>query len=301
MATTHIATRSRRRRRTRDLAGLGFVTPFLAVLTISLLLPVGYAVYLSFQQTRLVGGTTFVGLDNYLRVLADPQFHSAMLNVTIFMLIQVPAMLLIAALAALALDSGRLYLASTFRVVLFLPHAVPSVVIALMWGFMYGVNYGLVGNANSFFGLELSNPLTGATLYPAIANVITWEYAGYNMLILYSALTAIPRDLYEAAEIDGASRLRVAWSIKVPAMRGAFIVALMFSVIGTLQLFNSVSVLKDVGSNSITTYFSPNLYAFSLSFAGQQLNYAAALSIVVGVVTALAAFLVRFGEEKSHR
>jgi multiple sugar transport system permease protein len=281
------------RRGRRSWAGWGFLTPFLVVFLFALVAPVVYAIYLSVFQEKMVGGTSFVGLDNYVAALHDPQFYSALWRVVLFLIVQVPIMLALSAFAALAIDSARLHFKALFRISLFIPYAVPSVVAALMWGFMYGTGFGLIGNLNSFFKIQLPDPLSGAWALVAIGNISTWEFIGYNMLIMYSALQVIPRDLYEAAEIDGAGSFKVIKAIKLPAMRSAFVVALIFSVIGSFQLFNEPNVLKTLAPNTFTTNFTPNMYAFNLSFSGQQFNYAAAIAIIMGILTMVVAYIVQ--------
>jgi multiple sugar transport system permease protein len=279
--------------RRRSWAGWKFVGPFMLVFALVFLAPIGYSIYLSLFRDRLIGGTSFVGLDNYTQALQDSQFWSGLGRVALFLAVQVPIMLGIALLVALALDSGRLHGRNFFRISIFLPYAVPAVVATLMWGFMYGDRFGLVANINDAFGVSLPNPLSPGLVLASIGNIVTWEFVGYNMLIFYSALHVIPRSLYEAAEIDGASQLRVVTSIKIPAIRGALVIATIFSIIGSFQLFNEPSILKPLAPNAITTYFTPNLYTFSLSFSGQQHNYAATVAIVMGVVTMIIAYVVQ--------
>lgn len=273
--------------------GWGFLAPFMIVFALVFLAPIAYSLYLSFFHDRMVGGNTFVGLDNYQRAMADPQFWSALGRVALFLVVQVPIMLGIALLVALALDSGRLYGKNFFRISIFLPYAVPAVVAALMWGFMYGSRFGLVGNINDAFGISLPNPLSPDLVLASIGNIVTWEFIGYNMLIFYSALRVIPHSLYEAAQIDGAGQLRVIASIKLPAIRGALVIATIFSIIGSFQLFNEPSILQHLAPNAITTYFTPNLYTFSLSFAAQQHNYAATIAILMGLITMVIAYAVQ--------
>lgn len=263
------------------------------VFALVFLAPIAYSIYLSLFRDRLIGGTSFVGLDNYAQALQDSQFWSGLGRVAVFLAVQVPIMLGIALLVALALDSGRLHGRNFFRISIFLPYAVPAVVATLMWGFMYGDRFGLVANINDALGVSLPNPLSPGLVLASIGNIVTWEFVGYNMLIFYSALHVIPRSLYEAAEIDGASQLRVVTSIKIPAIRGALVIATIFSIIGSFQLFNEPSILKPLAPNAITTYFTPNLYTFSLSFSGQQHNYAATVAIVMGVVTMIIAYVVQ--------
>lgn len=273
--------------------GWAFVGPFMLVFVLVFIAPVLYAFYLSLFQNQMVGGDKFVGGANYLQALADPQFWDSVVRVLVFLVIQVPIMLFLALFAALALDSGRLRAPSFFRISVFLPYAVPAVVATLMWGFIYGPRFGLFGSINDFFGLDLPEPLSTSWVLAAIGNINTWEFTGYNMLIFYSALKVIPADLYEAANLDGAGPLRVIRSIKLPSIRGAIGIAGIFSVIGSFQLFNEPNILKALAPNSISSYFTPNMYAFNLSFAGQQFNYAAAISIIMGVLTVVVAYLVQ--------
>ncbi|MEO3754095.1 sugar ABC transporter permease [Streptomyces sp. B6B3] len=284
---------SRRASRRRAWVGWGFIGPFMAVFGLVFLAPIAYSIYLSLYRDQLIGGTQYVGLENYQDVLDDAKFWEGLVRVGLFLCVQVPIMLGIAMLVALAVDSGRLYGKSFFRITIFLPYAVPAVVAALMWGFMYGTRFGLVGNINDAFDIELPNPLSAGLVLASIGNIVTWEFVGYNMLIFYSALRVIPHTLYEAAEIDGASQFRVVTAIKLPALRGALVIATIFSIIGSFQLFNEPSILQNLAPNTITTEFTPNLYAYSLAFNGQQHNYAATVAIVMGLVTMIIAYVVQ--------
>ncbi|MFJ4685532.1 carbohydrate ABC transporter permease [Streptomyces sp. NPDC091377] len=301
-ATPPPRSRPRRGLRKEAWAGWGFAGPFVAVFALVFLAPIGYAIYLSLFQDRLIGGTSFVGLDNYREALTDPRFWDGLFRVSLFLVIQVPVMLGIALLAALAIDSGRLYGKSFFRVAIFLPYAVPAVVASLLWGFMYGTRFGLVGNINDAFGVTLPDPLDPSLVLASIGNIVTWEFVGYNMLIFYSALKVVPRSLYEAAAIDGAGEWRIVTSVKLPAIRGALLIATIFSIIGSYQLFNEPSILQKLAPNAITTDFTPNLYTYSLSFSGQQHNYAATVAMVMGVITAVVAYAVQLrGMRKAER
>jgi len=279
--------------RQRSWVGWRFTGPFMAVFALVFLAPIGYSIYLSVFRTRLIGGTTFVGLGNFTDALADPQFWSGFGRVALFLVVQVPIMLFVALLVALAVDSGRLHGAAFFRIAIFLPYAVPAVVATLMWGFLYGTRFGLVGNLDDLLGVTLPDPLSPQLILASIGNIVTWEFAGYNMLILYSALRVVDPALYEAAAIDGAGQLRIVRAIKLPALRGPLLIATVFSIIGSFQLFTEPTILKTVAPNSITTYFTPNLYAYSLSFSGQRYNYAATVAIVMGLLTMIIAYAVQ--------
>jgi multiple sugar transport system permease protein len=278
----------------RDTKGWIFVGPFLAVFALTFLAPIGYAIYLSlFREQAFFGGNEFVGLANYADAIADSKFWESFFRVLMFLVVQVPVMLVLALLAALAIDSARLHGASFFRIVIFLPYAVPGVVAVLMWGFIYGNNFGLAADLNKLLGSTAIQPLSAHWMLPSIANIVTWEFVGYNMLIFYSALRTVPEELYEAAAIDGAGAWRTVRAVKLPALRGAVVIATIFSIIGSFQLFNEPNILRTLAPNVITTYYTPNMYAYNLSFAGQQFNYSATVAIVMGVITAVIAYVVQ--------
>jgi multiple sugar transport system permease protein len=300
-ATTGPVRPAGRRRTRRDWRGWAFVAPFMVVFAAMIVAPVVYALYLSLFRQQLIGGNAFVGLGNYLAVFQDDKFWASLGRVTIFLVVQVPIMLVLSLVAALALDSARLHGAGFFRIALFLPYAVPGVVAALIWGFIYGDQFGLTASLNQLLGTGLQ-PLSGPWVLASIGNIVTWEFMGYNMLIFYAALRVIPTELYEAAEIDGAGAFRTVFSIKLPAIRGALVIATIFSIIGSFQLFNEPNLLKQLAPNAISSYFTPNMYAYNLSFAGQQFNYAATVAIVMGVVTAVIAYVVQLrGTRKEAR
>src|SRR4051812_5702469 len=136
----------RARKARRSWVGWGFLAPFAAIFALVFIAPIVYSIYLSLYRKQLIGGNHFVGLDNYVQALQDSAFWHSFGRVALFLVVQVPIMLLLALLIALAIDSGRLHGSSFFRIAIFLPYAVPAVVASLMWGFMYGDRFGLIGN-----------------------------------------------------------------------------------------------------------------------------------------------------------
>jgi multiple sugar transport system permease protein len=265
-------------------AGAMFVAPFLALFLLLFLTPLGYAAYLSLFQHKLIGGTAFVGLDNYVKAVTDPLFLRGVLRVATFFVVQVPVMLVLALVFALALDSGLMRLARVVRLGIFVPYAVPSVVAALMWGYLYGPDYGPFAQLGRLLRLPVPDFLGDGTMLGSLANVVTWEFVGYNMIILYAALRTISPELYEAAAVDGAGAWRIAWSVKLPALRPALVLTLLFSVIGSFQLFNEPKLLQPLAPDVIDSAYTANLYAYSLAFTGQQVNYAATVSFLLGLV-----------------
>jgi multiple sugar transport system permease protein len=274
--------------------GYLFVAPFLVLFAALFVAPLLYAAYLSLFKDRLVGGTSFVGLANYSRALGDDQLIGGILRVARFFLLQVPVMLALALLAALAIDSGLLRLSKAFRLAIFVPYAVPSVVATLMWGYLYGPDYGPFAQLADKLGAATPRFLTADHMLGSLANIVTWEFTGYNMIILYAALRSVPHELYEAAAMDGAGSWRIAWSIKIPALRPALLLCVLFSVIGSFQLFAEPNLIQRLAPNVINSSYTPNLYTYSLAFTSQDVNYAAAVSFLLGLVIVAASCLVLF-------
>lgn len=286
--------RGPRMRTQREWVGLAFCLPYALVFVFGTIVPMIYALYLGFFKEQMLGGTSFVGFANYLKALADSVLWEGFGRVGLYFLIQTPLMLILSLVAALILDSQRLTHIAVPRILLFIPYAVPGVIAAMMWGYIYGDDYGLVGQLFTALGQTPPNLLSQQFVLFAIANIQTWCWMGYNMLIFYSALRVIPEELYESARIDGASELRIAWSVKVPQISGAIMMALLFSIIGSFQLFNEPNILRQLAPESISSHFTPNMYAYNLSFTGQNMNYAAAVSLIVGVITMALVALVKW-------
>ena len=294
-------TRGTGMRRREERAGYLFVLPFMIVFATLLVVPLVYSGWLSLFREQLIGGTSFVGLANYTRALQDATFLSGLLRMGQFLVIQVPIMLGLALLFALILDSGRLRMQRLVRLSIFIPYAVPGVIAALMWGYLYGRDFGPFAQGARALDWPAPNFLTHETMPYSIMNILTWSFVGYNMIILYAALRSIPTELYEAARVDGAGELRVAWSIKIPAIRPALLLTAIFSVIGTFQLFNEPNILRTIAPNVIGAGYTPNLYAYNVAFVGRETNYAAAIAFLLGIVIMAVSYAVQLTAVRKER
>jgi multiple sugar transport system permease protein len=168
---------------------------------------------------------------------------------------------------------------------------VASVVGALIWGYLYGPVFGPFAQVANMLDVPAPNFLSRQAMPFSIANIVTWEFLGYNMVIFYTALKAIPSDLSEAALMDGATPWQFARSIQLPLLRPTILLTIIFSINGTLQLFNEPFLMRALAPNVINSSYTPNLYAYSLTTANQQYNYAAAVSFILGAVIAGAAYV----------
>src|SRR6266568_5000918 len=185
-----------------------------------------------------------------------------------------------------------------FRLGFFLPYAIPTVVSALLWGYLYGPSFGLFAQLANAFHFPVPGFLTEAGILPSIGNIVTWQYTGYNMIVMYAALQAIPSELYEAGRVDGATGLSVALYIKVPLIVPAIVLTCIFSIIGTLQLFTEPQIMSTLASNLIQDHYTPNLYAYTLAFTNQQYNYSAAVSFALGAVVFVCSYIFMFATNR---
>lgn len=304
MATERAKNTEKRRtsvsKRKQHRAAYLFVSPFFVVFVTMLIVPLFYSGYLSFFATRIVGGVSFVGFDNYAHAFMDPRFFWGLSRVALVLLIQMPIMLGLALFFALALDSGRVRGGKALRLLIFLPHAVPGVVATLIWGYLYGQDFGPIAQLFRALGVNAPNLLSQGNVLGSIMNIVTWEYVGYNMIIMYSALRAIPTEQFEAAEIDGAGQWRVAWNIKIPAIRPAILLTVIFSVIGSFQLFNEPSLLHNIAPNAIDNSFTPNYYAYNLAFVNMDINYASAVAFLLGITIMIVSYVVQLSTQKGQ-
>jgi multiple sugar transport system permease protein len=287
-------------RRRQHRAAYILVMPFFVVFVAMIIVPLGYAGYLSFFREQLVGGVSFAGFDNYTRAFQDKAFLSGVARMALFLVVQVPIMLVASLFFALALDSGMVRLSRFVRLGIFIPYAVPAVVATLMWGYLYGPDFGPFAQLAELVGLPAPPFLAPGTVLFSIINVVNWEFIGYNMIIIYAALRSIPPELYEAGRVDGASEPRIAWSIKIPAVRPALILTIIFSVIGSFQLFVEPNLLRTLAPNAITSSYTPNLYAYTLAFVNQDANYAAAIAFLLGLVIMALSYVVQLWNQRKE-
>lgn len=249
--------------------------------------PIGLAAIESLTVTTSSGlglgeaTTKFAGATHYQAVLSDPGILAGFGRVLLIGLIQVPTMLILATIMALFFDSGMVKLRAFFQTSAFLPHAIPGVVSALLWSALYLPQVSPIVRGLEALSINADFLGSNVVLF-SIMNMTTWEWTGYNMIILYTALQSIPREVLESAEVDGASRIKTALQIKLPLIVPGLVVTTMFSIIGSLQQFAAPMVLRAI-TNSVDSRFTPNLAVYSLAAEGSQ-GQASALSLVIAAL-----------------
>jgi multiple sugar transport system permease protein len=276
-----------------------FLAPFLSVFVAFYLAPVVYAIYLSvFIKKRTGLGPAkeiFGGLANYARAVQDADFLSGLKNMFLFGIVQIPVMLGLAILLALLLDQSRGIFVRICRTVYFMPYGIPTAIGALIWGYMYAPNLSPFNQILRALHESTIDFLSPDLVLFSIGNIVTWTWTGYNMITLFAALQNIPKDLFEAARVDGATGWELVRYIKIPLVVPTIRLLFIFSVIGTSQLFTEALVLRPLGY--VADNITPNLYLYLTAARDANYSYAGALAILLAVlIFALSgAFLRRVG------
>lgn len=277
-----------------------FAVLFLVVFVVPIIVSVRGAFFAQVPAgDGLFGGgelvDTFVGFNNLARAATSGPFWEGMGRVVVYAAFQIPVMIIAALLLALLLDSFIVRRPAFFRLSFFLPFAIPGVIAAMIWLYMYTPEVSPVLP----FLPEGTDFMAPGTILASMANMTTWTYTGYNMLIFLAALQAIPRDLYEAARIDGATGFQIATKIKVPMVRGAALLAVLLSIIGTIQLFNEPIIMTAANSWMGLDYtpmmltYSTMMGEVSPSGSGPASAYSLLMAVIAGALAVIYAFAQR--------
>ena len=273
------------------LSTLVFLLPMLFVFIIFSWSPIVQSVVMSLQKTNLIE-TSWVGLDNFQHVFADPRLPKAVLNTLYFaglaLLFGFPIPILLAVLMSEVRRGKGLYSALAY-----LPVVVPPVVAVLLWKFFFDASpTGVFNTFLSWVGLPPQPWLQDtATAMPSLVLEATWAGAGGSVIIYLAALVSVPPELYDAAEVDGASIWRKIWHVTLPQLRTVIFVMLIMQIIGTSQVFLEPFLFTAGGPNNatITVLLLIYQYAFGTSL-GSHYGEATALSLMLAVVLALLSF-----------
>lgn len=309
-----------------------FLAPFFVLFGTFLAFPIFYTVYLSFHSYEGIGNATllwidigpiqyrltriaqleFVGFQNYQRLLGDALFHNALANTTFILLVQVPLMIVLGLALALALNASWMRFKGLFRTTIALPVAANLVAYTTVFLLLLQDN-GLINSVFQLVGLPtvpwisggtdlLPGPLKsllGTGFWPRISLVgaVTWRWTGYNMIILLAGLQSVPKQLYEAAEIDGANRWEKFRYVTLPQLRPVLLFVVVTSTIGTFRLFSEPLIISEGGATLSATR-TLVVYIYNIAFQQFQLGYASAMTVVlIGIVAVLSIVQLRVGGE----
>ncbi len=307
--TTLTGTPARQRRTVRpgrgprgeQVAGYAFVSPFFLVFAVFGLFPLLFTFWVSLHDWSLLGGHSWSGLDNYRKLLGDDHFWNALVNTLgIFVLATVPQLLMALALAQLL--NQKLRARTLWRMGVLLPNITSIAAVGIIFTLLFARDFGLV---NWLLGHVGVTPVSWQShrwsSWLAISTMVDWRWTGYNALIFLAALQAVPKELYEAAEIDGATPVKQFRHITVPMLRPTIVFVSLVSTIGGIQLFTE-PLLFNSGANAITggttrQFQTLTMYVYEQAFTGQEFGYASSVAwvmfLVIGIIGLINALLLR--------
>ncbi|WP_442881814.1 carbohydrate ABC transporter permease [Devosia sp.] len=297
------ATRARRRPRFgRQWQGLLYVMPAIVLVTVFFVVPVLFTVWMSFHNWPLLGQSNWIGLQNYVRMLTDTRFLSALSFTAYYTLIVTIVIFAIAFPLALFVERQRRGV-EVYRTIFFMPVVVGLATASLLWVWLANVDSGLFSPVLRMLGVTGRSANLLATFdnaFLTIVVMVVWKIVGFTMIILLTGLQSIPADLTEAARIDGAGRWQRFRHLTLPLMRRTIALALILSVTGSVLAFDQFYIMTSGGPQN--RMISVVYYIFNQSFVSFQLGYGSALSIVLlGILVALSVvqlWLLRVGDEK---
>lgn len=279
------------RKRLEWLTGYGFLLPDLLGLLVFVIVPIGYAFYISLHDWNALSPMRWTGFDNYRELWNDPQFWRSLRTTAIYTVIYVPLLYAISLGLALLVNQ-RLPFLSFFRTLFFIPVVLSLVVSSLMWKYIFDERVGLLNYLTGLIGIPPQPWLGSVELaLPAIIVVSIWIQMGYFMVIFIAGLQDIPRVYYDAAKIDGANAWQTFWSITLPLLRATSLFVVVISLIGSFQVFDQIWVMTKGGPADATQVTV--VYIYQQAFQYLNLGYGSAMAFALFLVI-LAFSLVQF-------
>jgi len=261
-----------------------FISPFYILFAIFSAYPIIFSIYLSFTKWKGFGPKVFVGLENYKRLLGDYIFWQSIRNGVIIFFLYVPIMTLLALVLAVILNAKFFRFFQIFRTMLFVPYVTTMIAVGYVFKMMMNTKYGLFNMVLTSIGLPAVPWLDNIWwARVSLSILIIWAWLGYNMVIMLAGLQTIPKDLVEAATIDGASPVQAFFRITVPLMRPIILFSVILSTIGSFGLFNEIYALTTVGytmGGPMYATITPLVYIYQQAFQNFNFSYASAVSYV---------------------
>lgn len=258
------------------------LSPSLIVIFGFLVIPMFWSLYYSFTKGGMLGKHTFVGFQNYIKAAQHPIFLQTLRNTTLYAVLTVPTVLVLALVVALIIfQLPRMQ--GFFRGTVYFPLITPVVIAANIWAYIVNRDFGPLNLILKWFGVTPIDWLGDPTwAIPAIVMMEIWRGFGFYVIILFAALQSVPRELYEAARIDGAQAMRIIWSITIPLLRPALGFCFIMATIFNFQLFDAVYVLTKGGPAWKTSTVS--WYVYQQAFQSDNLGFASTMGVVLLVI-----------------
>ena len=267
------------------------VSPYLLHIMVFVLFPVAFSLFLSFHEWNIISPMEFVGLSNYEKLLQDQYFLKSLRNTLLFLAIHIPLQIIIALGLAVVLNQ-KLWFRGFYRGAFFMPVVVSGVVVTVIWQQLYGYEMGSINVLLTKFGFEkigwLTDPLWAM---PSIAIMATWKNVGLYIILFLVGLQSVPRSLYEASSLEGATRWQQFWHITLPVINPTMIMVMILSTIGGFSLFIEPYVMT--GGGPLNSTLSSVLYIYKQGFFYYHMGYAATLGLVLALIILLVVFIQR--------
>lgn len=274
-----------------------FITPNVLLFLVFMILPIIFTFYISFYNWGILGKTDFVFFDNYVKLFQDNVFWTALGNTVYYTAGTVPLSAAFGLLGAMLLNQ-KVPLRAFFRAVFFAPVVVSMVAAGLIWSWMFNPNYGLFNEILSKFGIDGINWLSSSTwAMPAIILTTLWLRIGYCLVIYLSGLQSVPDELYEAANMDGASTMQKFWKITLPMIKPTTVFIVVMEVIHGFMVFDLIYTMTNGGPGYSTTVIVQ--YIYQKAFQEGQMGYASSMGTIFFIIMLILTVIqLRIGRDK---
>ncbi|MBH0099732.1 sugar ABC transporter permease [Salinibacterium sp. NSLL150] len=261
-----------------------YIAPFFALFAVFGLFPTVFTFYVALFDWNPIGGQTFIGFENFVTLYGDERFWNAMRNTfSIWILSTVPQLLLALFLAQL-LNNARLKFANLFRMTMLVPYITSVVATTIVFASLFGRDYGLINSFLNLFGIEsIDFAANTFASHIMVSTMVLWRWFGYNTLIYLAALQAIPKDIYEAAAIDGAGGFKQFIFVTIPSLRPVIIFTVIVSTIGGLQIFTEPLLLSSPGltGGAGRQFQTLSLFMYEQGFGDFKFGYGSAVGVTL--------------------
>ena len=274
--------------------GWAFILPTMIGILVLNLWPIVQTIYQSFCKVGSFGSSSFAGFDNYKKMFADPEVWQSLLNTLKYAIIEVPFSIAIALVLAVFLNR-KMHGRTVYRAIFFLPMVVAPAAVAMVWRWLYNSQFGLL---NHIFGTKIewiSNPKIA---WISVAIIGVWSIIGYNMVLFLAGLQEIPKDYYEAADIDGASGIRAFFKITLPLLSPTVFFVLVTRIIGAFQVFDLVYMVMDISNPALKKTQSIVYLFYQYSFVNGNKGYGSAIVVLLLAVIMVVTVFQMIGQKK---
>jgi multiple sugar transport system permease protein len=262
-----------------------FLAPYLIIFTIFRFGPSVAGIFISFTKWDLAGKPVFVSFDNFKRLLTDSNFHVSLLNTLIFFVLTLPPLILFSLLLAIFLNQ-KMHGRNVGRAIAIIPYVLIPAVVGIIWNWMYDDNFGILNYYLKQMGSPSVHWITSSkTALASVAVVVVWTYIGYNMVLFLAGLQGIPNELYEASQIDGASKTQTFFKITLPMLKPITSMVITLTLVNTVQLFDQIYVMTNGGPGTSTLTMVQYLY--TSAFQNYELGYGSTIEIAILIILVL--------------